>query len=1445
MSGLDVTTLAMAVDSTQVSSAAAALDKMAAAGTKAETASARLAKASADQGRTLSALAPAANKSALAFKSLAEAEAALGPAAAKQLAAAGAFDAVATGATTAKTAVQQLGDQAQRTALTWREFLGQRMGPAMRELSEQGVPHKDAHTAAIRQIAAEWQQYKVAGVTAQAAVAAQAGTTTAAITAMGNAVQQAGAKTAGRSGGLAAMAADAAQAKTAVTDLSKATTSLGASSFVNFDKATTSLGATAAKADEAALAVHRLQKEIALVGPLATATTSLGAVTGPANRPATGLRGAIERAGQTQIDPRLAGGAAGANALAAAAGKANPLVDALGKTTRLAAFQQQQLGFQVHDFFVQIASGSNPLTAFIQQGSQLSGTFGGAGNALRAVTSLITPMRAAIAGAAATVGGLVLVLARAESAARDLATVQAQLAGTGREGMFSTGELRAFINELAKAPGVTRETATAIVSELSKVHDIGGGIFKDLGRITADYAKATGTDVPAAAKTLAKAFADPERGVKQLDDALGTISSTTILTVERLSKLGDTASAQRVLIDALNGSLKGLADNTMTPLQKSVNDLGNSWASATDKLSQSEGLRTLNNLLSKTVEFVDFLVRNADKVGGIGNFALTMVPGVGLPAAVANAVTGPFRSQTPGQREVKGRVTDLTGLAAAGTDGNVDDEIKRAKEAARTYRGQAGELADLGAERKRFNSALEKSVALYGKESEQAKLFRQAIAGVNERMASVRKRGAGGGNEPQQVLDAQLEQRLKASRDILERERDDMAFQQRYLQGVFHSGQISLTDFYEEKRATIARGVAAELAELDKERAAVEKHLADTIRTSPKDLSAQERDRTRLKDIEAQGDKIRLTGAREAVLADQQQAEALRQLSEQVLNYRAELLQLQGDEIGAAKVRAQIAQSQLKTLAAQSQRSESPITPQDLAAYERAIDAQNRLQAARHATSQVNDILVQEEERIALALRTGAIGEIEAMERTGAARAKVAAQLEEIVRAQEEIAARAENSQNWQLQIDTSRARLELEKLKAELDPLKEKFDGMFKDAGAGFFEDLMNGAKPKDALKSFFGSVGREINSTVAKELSGQIFGKDGALGGAGGFLASIFGEKGAAAGKPSVDTSAVQQAFSALRAAGIDPATSALARLQVAADAAAGSIGSTPSGTPPALTTGDFSRFDRGQTGEGVIAGMFRDARRGNEELRENSAEAASALMQFANAAIKGQGALSQLPAVIQAIIASASASSASGGGGILGSIFSLFGGGGGNAGGTVATDEALALFFHSGGIVGKTSDMRPVPRGVFADAGRYHVGGAVGAAVGRIGLAVNEVPAILMGGPKGVREEVLTAKDPRHRDRLTPELAGAIAAAPRYHTGGIAGLTPDRQVDVLKPVRSPYLNASKEGDGPKPKGGDTYLTVQVTATPGMTHDQVMNQGREIGRQIQHHARRRARDN
>jgi hypothetical protein len=197
------------------------------------------------------------------------------------------------------------------------------------------------------------------------------------------------------------------------------------------------------------------------------------------------------------------------------------------------------------------------------------------------------------------------------------------------------------------------------------------------------------------------------------------------------------------------------------------------------------------------------------------------------------------------------------------------------------------------------------------------------------------------------VLDAQLQQKIKAAQDALTTERDQLAFSQRYLQGVYSAGEISLKDFYDEKRKAIEQGTANEIAGFEKERAAVEEHLAKTLKTSPKDKSAIVKDETRLKEIDAAEERARQKSGEELVISNQEAAASFKQLDEQLLNYRANLRQLAGDEAGAARIRNQLADQQDKAFAAQASKSANPISAEELAAQRKAATTRSRSTRSR------------------------------------------------------------------------------------------------------------------------------------------------------------------------------------------------------------------------------------------------------------------------------------------------------------------------------------------------------------------------------------------------------------------------------------------------------------------------------------------------------------------
>lgn len=102
---------------------------------------------------------------------------------------------------------------------------------------------------------------------------------------------------------------------------------------------------------------------------------------------------------------------AAANAVEASGTRASTAMVALGDSSRMAAFQQRNLAFQLNDVAVSLASGMNPLMVFAQQGSQIATIYGpdegGVGRALQETGKMAMNLaKGPLAGVAVAAAGV-------------------------------------------------------------------------------------------------------------------------------------------------------------------------------------------------------------------------------------------------------------------------------------------------------------------------------------------------------------------------------------------------------------------------------------------------------------------------------------------------------------------------------------------------------------------------------------------------------------------------------------------------------------------------------------------------------------------------------------------------------------------------------------------------------------------------------------------------------------------------------------------------------------------------------------------------------------------------------------------------------------------------------------------------------------------------------
>lgn len=211
-----------------------------------------------------------------------------------------------------------------------------------------------------------------------------------------------------------------------------------------------------------------------------------------------------------------------------------------------------QAGIQLQDFAIQVASGGNPLMAFVQQASQLQQVSSVTGVTLRQIAgnflAMLTPVR--VVTGVLIASGIAVATASYQYSESQL-RIERALAGIGRGSGATATQINEIAQRIAGAGQVSVSTARDIQAAFAATGRIDVTFFERLGRITRDFAATIGEDVPNASRLLARAFADPARGADQLNERLGFLDDRTRQYIRTLANSGREEQARQVLFNAL------------------------------------------------------------------------------------------------------------------------------------------------------------------------------------------------------------------------------------------------------------------------------------------------------------------------------------------------------------------------------------------------------------------------------------------------------------------------------------------------------------------------------------------------------------------------------------------------------------------------------------------------------------------------------------------------------------------------------------------------------------------------------------------------------------------------------------------------------------------------------------------------------------------------------
>ncbi|ELW8974017.1 TPA: phage tail tape measure protein [Yersinia enterocolitica] len=243
----------------------------------------------------------------------------------------------------------------------------------------------------------------------------------------------------------------------------------------------------------------------------------------------------------------------------------------------------RQLPMQFTDIATSIAGGMPLYMIAIQQGGQIKDSFGGIGNASKALLSLITPMTVGLVGAAAVVGGLALAYYKGAAENEEF---NKQLILTGNYAGRTASQLQA----MAKGLSGNGLTQSALSAAMAKVVGTGSFDSSQIEMVTLAAAKmeqATGQSIDATVNNFKRLQDEPLKAAKELDDQLHYLTASEYEQISAMERSGNTIGAARVAMESYSKAMRDRADevvNNVGYMERSWNSLKNTAAGAWDAM---------------------------------------------------------------------------------------------------------------------------------------------------------------------------------------------------------------------------------------------------------------------------------------------------------------------------------------------------------------------------------------------------------------------------------------------------------------------------------------------------------------------------------------------------------------------------------------------------------------------------------------------------------------------------------------------------------------------------------------------------------------------------------------------------------------------------------------------------------------------------------------------
>lgn len=271
-----------------------------------------------------------------------------------------------------------------------------------------------------------------------------------------------------------------------------------------------------------------------------------------------------------------------------------------------------------------ISSGGNVGSALAVQGPEML-----------AVLTKLPPQAMAVAAAFVAVGGALAVVgsgfSRLFGDAQKMREFTVAIQGSGQAGKVAAADLQTMVDRLDSMPGVARDAAEATVAALARIRGLGQQNMGRIATLSPDFAAGAGLEQKDATAKLATYFKAPAEGARALATEYGALSAASAMLVEKLMRQGKVTEAQGIIAGALERQFKGLADKGLSPIDRALSAVGNTWGAFTRWLADSSVIIAAANSIEWLAKATERLFNARKQFDAGGSPVLSMPMPAPLP----------------------------------------------------------------------------------------------------------------------------------------------------------------------------------------------------------------------------------------------------------------------------------------------------------------------------------------------------------------------------------------------------------------------------------------------------------------------------------------------------------------------------------------------------------------------------------------------------------------------------------------------------------------------------------------------------------------------------------------------------------------------------------------------------------------------------------------------